>query len=65
MRTSSVLTTTTPRLFGHRQPRPIACFRRGTMNSQTAMAMNTPPNALDGSRAHRQQRSRMASCSSN
>ena len=45
MRTSSVSTTTTPRLLGQRQPRPIACFRRGPINSQAAMTTNTPAKA--------------------
>lgn len=43
MRISSVLMTTTPRLLGHRQPRPMACFRRGTTNSHPAIMTNTPP----------------------
>lgn len=44
-RTRSVFSATTPRLFGHRQPRPIDCFRRGWMTSQSAMATNTAPKA--------------------
>jgi hypothetical protein len=40
-----VFSATTPRLFGHRQPRPIDCFRRGWMTSQSAMATNTAPKA--------------------
>ena len=43
--TSSVSTTTTPRLFGHRQPRPIACCLRGLASSQITITTNTPPKA--------------------
>src|SRR5215470_4232896 len=45
MRTSTTSTATTPRLFGQRQLRAIACGRRGVRTSHTAITANTPAKA--------------------
>ena len=41
-RTSTVSSTTTPRLLGQRTARPISCVRRGASTSQSAMTAKMP-----------------------